>query len=63
MITLQTTVNQLIDMDTRWMNALNEWNVDTCCGGNHSLELAAKEAGIDPEELMQRIKETQEKWA
>ena len=62
MITLEMTVNQLIDLDSRWMNELNNWNVDTCCGGNHSLAHAAREAGLEPEELLRRINETEQKW-
>ena len=46
------SVNELIAWYPSVLPVLNGFGVDTCCGGAESLELAAREANVQLEDLM-----------
>jgi regulator of cell morphogenesis and NO signaling len=51
-VSLDTTVNELLELAPHAGGLLNDLGVDTCCGGSNSLREAAIDAGLDPEALL-----------
>lgn len=51
-ITLSWTVNDVMRCFPISALVLNNLGVDTCCGANDALDLAAKKAGLLPEALL-----------
>jgi iron-sulfur cluster repair protein YtfE (RIC family) len=49
------TVNEIIQRVPTAVVTLAAHGIDTCCRGNESLDLAAAEAGIDPDVLLSQI--------
>lgn len=54
-ITREMTVNQVIKLYPGTIGVFNKFNIDACCGGNRSIEQAAKEDKADLEVLMMAL--------
>lgn len=48
----EMTVNQAIEISDKAMQILNDFNIDTCCGGNLSIEEGAKTAHVNIDQVM-----------
>lgn len=53
--TKDMTVNQAIDINDKAMQILNDFNIDTCCGGNNSIEQGAAEVHADLERVLEAL--------
>ena len=53
--TIHTPINDFVDEDVRRTGIFEEFNIDFCCGGNHTLAEACTEKGIDPEAVLKRL--------
>ncbi len=53
--TIHTPINNFVDEDVRRTGIFEEFNIDFCCGGNHTLAEACAEKGIDPEAVLKRL--------
>lgn len=51
-ITKEMTVNQVLKLFPKSVGVFSKFNIDACCGGNRSLEQAAKEDKAVLDELM-----------
>jgi len=51
-ISKEMTVNQVLKRYPKSVGVFTKFNIDACCGGNRSLEQAAKEDKAALEELM-----------
>jgi regulator of cell morphogenesis and NO signaling len=51
-ISKEMTVNQVLKLYPKSVGVFTKFNIDACCGGNRSLEQAAKEDKAALEELM-----------
>ncbi len=51
-ISKEMTVNQVLKLFPKSVGVFTKFNIDACCGGNRSLEQAAKEDKAALEELM-----------
>ncbi len=51
-ITKEMTVNQVLKLYPKSVGVFSKFNVDACCGGNRSIEQAAKEDKVVLEDLM-----------
>ena len=51
-ISKEMTVNQVLKRSPKSVGVFTKFNIDACCGGNRSLEQAAKEDKAALEELM-----------
>lgn len=51
-ISKEMTVNQVLKLYPKSVGVFTKFNIDACCGGNRSLEQAAKEDKAVLEELM-----------
>lgn len=49
------TLNEILARRPDAGAILNPLGFDTCCGGARTLETAAREAGLDPTEILARI--------
>ena len=54
-ITLDLTVNQVSDRYPATRAVLAAYGIDLCCGGIHSLELAAQAHGMDTKALLRDL--------
>lgn len=54
-ITKEMTVNQVLKLYPASIGILNQFNIDSCCGGNRSLEQASKEDKAALEELLSKL--------
>lgn len=54
-ITKDMTVNQVLKLHPKTISVFNKFNVDACCGGNRSLEQAAKEDNVVIAELLSAL--------
>ncbi len=57
-ITKDMTVNQVLKLYPKSVGVFNKFNIDACCGGNRSLEQAAKEDKAALEELLSALHKT-----
>lgn len=53
--TKEMTVNEAIDVSTKAMQILNDFTIDTCCGGNNTIEQGAKEVNVDVEQVINAL--------
>ena len=51
-ITKEMTVNQVLKLYPKSVGVFSKFNIDSCCGGNRSLEQAAREDKVVLEDLM-----------
>ena len=51
-ITKEMTVNQVLRLYPKSVGVFSKFNIDACCGGNRSLEQAAREDKAVLEDLM-----------
>lgn len=51
-ISKEMTVNQVLKLYPKSVGVFTKFNIDACCGGNRSLEQAAKEDKAVLEDLM-----------
>ncbi len=51
-ISKEMTVNQVLKLYPKSVGVFTKFNIDACCGGNRSLEQAAKEDKAALEKLM-----------
>jgi len=49
------TVNQVLKLYPATIGILNQFNIDSCCGGNRSLEQASKEDKAALEDLLSKL--------
>lgn len=54
-ITREMTVNQVLKLYPKTVGVFNKFNIDACCGGNRSIEQAAKEDKADLEALVSAL--------
>ena len=54
-ITKEMTVNEVLKLYPATISIFNKFNIDACCGGNRSLEQAAREDGANIEELIEQL--------
>ncbi|HAS17027.1 MAG TPA: hypothetical protein DCR39_03860 [Nitrospiraceae bacterium] len=57
-ITKDMTINQVLKLYPSSIAVLNKFNLDACCGGNRTLEQAAKEDKAVLEELLSTLNKT-----
>lgn len=53
---LEWTVNQTIQRHPTTARVFNSFGVDSCCGGGATLDAAARDAGVSPEELLRELR-------
>ena len=46
------TINEVIGMYPETVTVFNSFGMDSCCGGDETLEVAAEEAEVDRDSLM-----------
>ena len=51
-ITKEMTVNQVLKLYPKSVGVFSKYNIDACCGGNRSIEQAAREDKAVLEDLM-----------
>ncbi|HZX48133.1 MAG TPA: DUF542 domain-containing protein [Nitrospirota bacterium] len=51
-INKEMTVNQVLKLYPKSVGVFSKFNIDSCCGGNRSLEQAAREDKVVFEDLM-----------
>lgn len=51
-ITKEMTVNQVLKLYPKSVGVFSKFNIDSCCGGNRSLEQAAREDKVVLEDLL-----------
>ena len=56
-ITKEMTVNQVLKLYPKSVGVFSKFNIDSCCGGNRSLEQAAREDKVVLEDLMTALYE------
>lgn len=49
------TVNEVIGLYPETVTVFNSFGVDSCCGGDETLEVAAEEAEIDRDSLVSAL--------
>ena len=54
-ITKELTVNQVLKLYPKSVRVFSKFNIDACCGGNRSIEQAAKEDKAVLEDLMKAL--------
>ena len=54
-ITKEMTVNQALKLYPKSVGVFSKFNIDACCGGNRSIEQAAKEDKAVLEDLMKAL--------
>ncbi|MBI5038794.1 MAG: DUF542 domain-containing protein [Nitrospirae bacterium] len=57
-ITKEMTVNQVLKLYPATIGILNQFNIDSCCGGNRNLEQASKEDKAVLEDLLSKLNST-----
>lgn len=57
-ITKDMTINQVLKLYPSSIAVLNKFNLDSCCGGNRTLEQASKEDRAVLEELLSSLNKT-----
>ncbi len=54
-ITQETTVNEVLALGQPAWEVLNRYGLDTCCGGNETLQEQADRLGIDLLKLLDEL--------
>jgi len=54
-ITREMSINQVIKLYPKTVGVFNKFNIDACCGGNRSIEQAAKEDRADLDALLSAL--------
>ena len=54
-ITPETSVNRILELAPDAIDVLDEFGIDSCCGGSLSLSEAAQEATVDAELVLSRL--------
>ena len=49
------TINEVIGMYPETVTVFNSFGMDSCCGGDETLEVAAEEAEVDRDSLMSAL--------
>ncbi|HMA21550.1 MAG TPA: DUF542 domain-containing protein [Gemmatimonadaceae bacterium] len=49
------TINEVIGMYPETVTVFNSFGMDSCCGGDETLEVAAEEAEVDRDALMSAL--------
>lgn len=57
---LKTTVGRLVAETPMRARLFDEFGIDFCCGGKQTLEQACKNRGLDPDEVLKRLRESDE---
>ncbi len=57
MITKESRLNEIVNDNPRVMDLFNSLNIDYCCSGSDTLDLAASKNDIDVDELIKMIEE------
>ncbi|MBI5755535.1 MAG: DUF542 domain-containing protein [Nitrospirae bacterium] len=57
-ITKEMTVNQILRLYPKSVGVFTKFNIDACCGGNRSIEQAAKEDKALLEDLIQALNQS-----
>lgn len=56
-LTKETTINELLRAYPQTAGLLNQYNLDTCCGGGNSLAVEASHVGVDLDRLLAELRE------
>jgi regulator of cell morphogenesis and NO signaling len=59
-ITKEMSINQVIAKYPKTVGVFNQFNIDSCCGGHESLEIAVKKNNVDINKLIESLKESAE---
>ena len=51
-ITKEMSINQVIAKYPKTVGVFNQYNIDSCCGGHESLEIASKKNNVDIAKLI-----------
>lgn len=54
-ITESSTVNEVVSVLPATLEVFGELGIDTCCGGGATLQAAAQNVGMLPDELISRL--------
>ena len=54
-ITKEMTVNQVLKLYPKSVGVFSKFNIDSCCGGNRSLDQAAREDKAVLEDMMKAL--------
>jgi len=54
-ITKENIIGEIVTKDYRTAAVFEKFGLDFCCNGNRTVEAASREAGVDPEKLIQEI--------
>jgi regulator of cell morphogenesis and NO signaling len=54
-ITQETMVNEVLALGQPAWEVLNRYGLDTCCGGNETLQEQAGRLGLDLEQLIKEL--------
>ncbi len=54
----KNTINEWVEDEISRTNIFQELEIDFCCGGHQTLQDACQEKGLDPKDVVQRLKET-----
>ena len=52
-----STIGEIVALDYRAASVFKEAGIDFCCGGKKSIDETCSEKGIDPAELIEKLKE------
>jgi iron-sulfur cluster repair protein YtfE (RIC family) len=52
---LELTLNEIVARHPKAMPVLNEFGLDTCCGGARTLREVTDRHGLDPQEILRRL--------
>ncbi len=55
------TIGDLVAKDYRAAEVFEKYGIDFCCGGTITLEIACREKGIDPEQLLRELDQVADK--
>ena len=58
LITKDMVINDVIKKYPRTIRIFNEFEVDACCGGGHSIEKTAGAHGVDVDALLKALNTT-----
>ena len=55
------TVNEVVRLYPATIELLNEYGIDTCCGGGVPLDVAVQQHDVDLAELLERLRRVSER--
>lgn len=59
-ITKEMSINQVIAKYPKTVGVFNQYNIDSCCGGHESLEIASKKNNVDIAKLIESLNKSAE---